>query len=40
MVGELQEDMSLSRLVTIRIVHSVISVDISVTEVGEKESRL
>ena len=46
MVGEMEEDMSLSRLDGIgsrsqlEFVHSGISMEISVTEVGEKESRL
>ena len=44
MVGKIEEDMSLSRLVGMgsqqEFVHSVISVEILVTDVGEKESRL
>ena len=46
MVGEIEEDMSLSRVAGIwlrsqyEFVHSVITMEMSVTEVGEKESRL
>ena len=46
MVSEIEEDISWSRFVGIgstsqqEFVHSVISMEMSVTEVGEKESRL